>query len=278
MSGSRIKTIAIAALVLINVLFLTVIIMDAVADARSEREALENVCAVLRAGGIMINPDDVRGGGDIRTMRTARVPEVEEVIAGAILGQTVMADQGMILLFENNERGVAQFASAGDFEIRVYEGVITNASGTVRTVQGLIRDMRLEIADLSISFGPEEGMETVTVVGAYRGASIFNSMIEFVFSAGSLHTVGGRYVAGIEPAEDGVEISSVSTALLGFLAAVWDEGREDVMCTEISGVEAGYRHRVFGPFGEGVIDPAWLITTDNGAFIIDDATGEIFRS
>ena len=277
MSNSRIKTITIAALVLINVFFLAVIIIDAAAAVRSEREAIGNVCAILNSGGIMINPEDItKGNGAIRTMKTSRVLEAEQVIAGAVLGPTVLTDQGVIYLYENPERGSAEFASAGDFEIRLNEGAITNESGTIKAVEGLLSDMALEYASLAVAFHTENGTETVTAVCAYREMSIFNCTITFVFSGGSLQTIRGRFVAGVEPAEDGASISHVSKALLGFLAEVRREDREDIMALRIDKIEPGYRHRVAGSFGEGVLAPAWLISTDAGRYIIDDATGEIW--
>jgi len=257
---------------MINALFLAVIVIDVVMEKRLERETTANVCRVLRAGGIAINPDDIQSNSALRTMRTARSLESEAVIAEAILGQTHVSDQGVIYLYENEERGVAEFASAGDFEIRLHDGVIVNSGDSLRTVQGLLRSMKLETTGLSLSVSHDG--EVVTAVNAYRKASIFNNTIEFVFIDGSLHVIRGRYVAGFEPAEDGVAISPVGTTLLGFLAEVRREDREDVECTEIHSVEAGYQHRI-ASFGDGVISPAWLISTDNGTYLVDDATGEI---
>jgi len=275
LSSSRVKTVAILALLLINAFFLTFIIIEAAATVRNEVEALENVCAVLRAGGIAVSPDYVRTGGAIRPMRTSRVLEAEETIAHAILGPTVKTDQVVIYHFENAERGYAEFASAGDFDIRLYEGVITSGSGTLRTVEGLLRSMRIESAGLVMTIDPENDTETVTALGAHGGARIFNCSIEFVFHGGSLQTVRGRLIAGIEPVEDGTVISNVSSALLGFLAEVRREEREDVTASRIFGVDPGYRHRVIGPSGEGLLAPAWLISTDAGNYLVDDATGEI---
>jgi len=276
MSSSRIKSAVIATLILINALFLTFIIIDAVADLRNESDAIENICAVLRKGGIEMDPDGVITGGAIRAMRTSRVLEAEEVIANAVLGPTVKTDQGVIYRYENTGRGSAEFASAGDFDIRLNEGVITNASGTLRTVEGLLADMRLEFAEMALTGDKESGTETVMVSGAHRGTRIFNCPIEFVFYGGSLQTVKGRFVAVIEPAEEGAEISQVNTALLGFLAEVRREERGDVVATRINSIEPGYRHRVVGSFGEGVLAPSWLISTDAGNYIIDDATWEIW--
>ena len=273
MSVSRIKTVVIAALVLINVFFLAVIVIDNVADASSERQAIENVCAVLRTGGITISPGDARANSSLRTMRTTRGDEAEAAIVAAVLGPTGTTIQGARHSYENSESGTAVFSSGGDFEILVNNGVITKRNGAVRTVQRLLRKMRLEASELSLSGEP--GKERVTATSSYRGASIINCLIEFVFSGESLVAVRGKYVSGIELAEGGGGMTHVSTALLGFLTAVMNDEREDVSCARIFNVETGYLHHAVGPFGEGEIAPVWLITTDMGRYIIDDASGEI---
>ena len=270
MSVSRIKTIFIAALLLVNGFFLAIIVIDTYADARDERQAIENACAILQLNGISINPDSIKTANSLRTMRTERGVEPEAAIAYAFLGTADMTDQGVIYLYENADRGTAEFFTAGIFEVHLNEGVITNENGTLRTVRELLQSMKLETSEIAAR--SESGGETVTVVSAYRGVSIFNCTIDFVFSGSSLISVSGRYVTGIEPAEDGAVISSVSTALLGFLASVKNG---DVECMEILSVEAGYHHNVVGSFGEAEIAPAWLITTANAKYIIDSVTGEI---
>lgn len=272
MSGSRVKTMVIAALAVINVFFMTFIIRDTVADARSERQAIENACAVLRNNGIEIDPDIIKSNGAIRTMRTARGDEAEAAIARAFLGVTDIPEQGVINLYEKAGRGTAEFSSGGAFEVVLNEGVITNDSGALRTVGRLLRSMKLEAKEPVVSGAP--GYETVTAVSAYKGASIFNCVIEFDFRDNSLRSVKGRYMTGIDAAEDGVKISTAGTTLLCLLAAV---RREEIACSRIYSVEAGYQHSIAGSFGDGVIVPAWLITADSGQYIVDDATGEIRR-
>ena len=271
MSVSKIKTIVISALVLINVFFLAVIVIDTVADVHSERQAIENACAVLNNGGISIDPDNVKIHGALRALRTVRGDDAESVIARAILGPTDITDQGVIYRYENAERGAAEFYSAGDFEITLNDGAVTNAEGAVKTVQKLLRGMKIEISEITVSGA--SGSETVTATGAFRGVSIFNCTIEFVFKGESLETIKGRSVTGIAATDDGAVISSAGTALLGFLA--WS-CRNDVGCGHIYSVESGYQYRVSGSFGEGVIAPAWLIVSDKGRYIIDDASGEVW--
>jgi len=273
MGASRVKTIAIVVLLLINIFFGTVILIDKADDSYGERQAIEHACAVMRSGGISIEPDAVITNNTIRRMRATRVDESEARIAQAVLGQTVMTDLGVIYRYENEQRGTAEFYSAGDFEIRFNEGVIPNENGTLRTVQEFLRDMGLETASQTVSISQER--EIVTVVEAYKGASIFNCTIEFMFVEGYLQTIIGRYVTGVEPVEDSAKMMQAGTALLGFLAWVRNG---NAVCTQIDKVEAGYQHRILGSFGEDVIVPAWLITTDTVRYIIDDGTGEIWTA
>lgn len=270
MSVSHIKTIVIAALILMNIVFGAVIIYDAVTDAISERQAIENACALARAGGISIQPEAIKTSNAIRTMRAVRVEEVEASIAKAVLGETIMTVHGVISQYDNAQRGTAEFYSAGDFEIRLLDNAITIENGTMRTVQSVLRDMGLETASQTVS--PGQGGEIVTVIGAYKGVSIFNCAIEFVFNAGSLRTIGGRYITGVEPAEDGEKIMQVGTALLDLLAWV---KRGEGECAQVYSIEAGYQYRVTGSSGEGALTPAWLLETDTGGYIINDVTGEI---
>ena len=271
MSVPKVKTIFIVALVLVNAFFLTIILRNNYADARDERQMIENACSILRSNGIRIDPDSIITSGALSTMRTARIIDVEASIAHAFLGQVDMVDQGGdIYLYENPERGVAEFSSAGDFSIQLLAGVIGDSGGALKATRELLRDMKLETSPPISS--PEPGGETVSVCSEYRGARIFNSPIEFRFVGSSLQSIKGRYVADVETMEGGVQISQVGTALLGFLAAVM---RDEIECEEILGVEAGYRHSVAGAFGEGVLYPSWLITTADGRYLVDSATGEI---
>ena len=271
MSLSRMKTIVIAALVLVNAFFLTIILIDKYADARDERLTIEKACSILQSNGITIEPDSIITSGAINTMRTARIIEVEAAIAYAFLGQVDMVDQGGdIYLYENPDSGIAEFSSAGDFSVQLISGVIKSNDSALRTTRELLRKIKLEVTAPTASL--DLTGEKVSVYGEYKGARIFNCPIDFIFVDDSLQTVKGRYVADVEAMEGGVQISQVGTVLLGFLAAV---KREEIECREILSIEAGYQHSVAGVFGEGVLNPSWLITTETGRYLIDSATGEM---
>ena len=270
MSVSRIKSLIIVALVFLNTFFLVIILIDNNADAREARQAIESVCEIFRLNGITINPDSIKSAGDIHMMRTAREVELEADIAQLFLGEFEMTDQSVIYLYENIETGTAEFYSAGDFEVRLHEGVITYTNDARQKVQELLASIQPEKFSFDIHY--DETNETVNVISIYDNVKIFNSTIDFVFSGNSLRLVEGRYVTGIETMESGTKISNAGTALLSFLSAIRNG---DIDCIEVFSVEAGYLHSVVGSFGDGVIVPVWMVTTNEGRYAVDSASGEI---
>ena len=270
MNVSKLKNIVIAVLVLVNLFFLIIIVLNNYTDAKIARQAIENVCTILNNSNISINTDCIEPAPDISTMRTMREEEMETMIAEVFLNETSVTEQGVIRTYENPGRGTAEFSSAGDFEIYLKDGAITNEDGSVNTVVSLLRDMRIDTTIPSVSF--DQGSEIISVESKYRATIIYNCTITFIFSGNNLNSVKGRYVSGIEPTANGVNISYVGTALLGLLAAV---KRGEVDCTDITKVEAGFMYSAIGSFGESVISPVWLIITDTGRYIVDSATGDI---
>ena len=272
MSKARLKTLVIALLVLLNLFFLAIIITDNAKDAQSRRQAVENVCELLRLGGISIEPEVIREFSPLTEMKTTRDTDAEALFASVTLGETEITDQGVIYIYENSERGRAEFYSAGDFVMRINEGVVTstNDRDKIKTVRNLLRDMKLEASQIVSAY--EADREIVSVRCSYGKASIFNCSVEFVFNGDNLEVIKGRYITGILNTESGETLSSPGTALLGLLRAV---KRGEVSCESVKSVEAGYYYLIAGSFGEGSIIPAWLITTDIGSFIYNERTGEI---
>jgi len=138
MSISKVKSIALALLVLINIIFLTVIVIDTAADARSDRLALENVCAVMRDGGIMIHPEHItRGDADVSSAVTAllgflaavRDENREDIRSTFIYGVELI--HGDSCEHENCESGVIWQIVADSAEHSVMNYLVESATGEI---------------------------------------------------------------------------------------------------------------------------------------------------
>ena len=274
MERSQVKTIAIITLAFINLFFLSLIIIDFALETRDTRLEIDLAVTALAQEGISINPDEININRNISAMITTRDMEAELRIAQTLLGDVEIIDQGLIFRYENPDRGVAQFYSVGDFEVAFYYTSIPIQPGAELTVAaGKLSEMGIERAGLVSSV--VNGSNVVIATGAYGGAAIFNNTIEFVFDNilgyYYLSSIRGRYISGFEPMENGRQISTVGTVLLGFMANVRSG---EITSRDILSIEPGFQFRPSGAIGEGIISPAWLILTETGSYIADCETGE----
>jgi len=270
LSISKVKNLTICALLLINVFFLSIILMDNFADARERRAAIESLCEILQLNGISLSPENIKTNDSLVTMRTNRDTNMEREIARLFLGQVDITEQGVIYHYDSANIGAAEFYSGGDFEIWVYEKVILSENNPLDTIENFLKSMEQENISYELTY--EDSIETVKAIIKYEDVLIFNCNLEFIFRNNSLINIKGRLATGIEPLEQGEPIDSLANVLMVFLSAV---RKGNIICTEITRVEAGYQHNVVGSFGDGVLAPVWLITTDNGQYIIESATGEL---
>ena len=273
MERSQVKTIAIITLALINLFFLSLIIIDFALETRDTRLEIELAAAVLASEGISINSDEISINRNISAMVTSRNMETELRIAQALLGEVEIIDQGLIFRYENQAAGVAQFYSAGDFEVVFSHAFVPiQTVGAMAVAERMLSDMGIETAGLVLDV--TYGGQVITATGAYRGAAIFNNTIEFIFDDYYLRVIRGRYVSGFEPIENGRQISTIGTVLLGFMANVRSG---EIYSTNILKIEPGFQFRPSGAIGEGIISPAWFITTETGSYMADCETGEFRR-
>jgi len=142
MSISKVKTIALALLVLINIIFLSVIVIDTLADSRSERAALDNVSAVMRAGGINIDPGIIyTGDADISSAVTAllgflaavRDESREDVWSSSIYGVELI--HGDSCEHENCDLGLMWMIIADSANNPVTSYLIDSSTGDITETQ-----------------------------------------------------------------------------------------------------------------------------------------------
>ena len=270
MSIQRLKNLVIAALLLINLFFLTDILLGRVSAATERSRTIESLQAVMSASGINFSDNAVNNVAVLDAYVTSQDAFAEAVIARTILGdcEPAQSDGGQVY---TGSRGTATFNSRGVFLIDLSESFVPSGATAERAVKKLLKSMSIDTNEPAATiFG-----DTTIVIAqcTWRGSPIFNCTVTFTFVGNELISVEGRRPSGVSEAP---EISSISfsTAVLSFLRY---ERAQDIGSTVIVSIAPGYRMNV-GAFGDGSLTPGWLIVTDTGPYFADASTGEISRN
>lgn len=268
MKITKIKSILIGALVLVNLFFLAVILRDYVAERSGRKELLEHLARLFEQHGVALDIGSVGEGASLTEYTVRRNQDAERALAEALLGDTVKSDEGGNIYEYKSEKGTAVF-TGGTFEVSVNPGVWLAGAGPVRTVRDVLKTLKIEAA----SIGPagDKGNETVTAVCAAGGFPIFNCGIRFHFQDGWFLGISGTMATALTPAAGKTDMSSPATALVRFLS---DIKSNKISCTEIRAVTPGYYMPPFFSDDDSLI-PVWRIQTDAGTYYRDAVTGEI---
>ncbi|MDR3277985.1 MAG: hypothetical protein LBT12_04360 [Oscillospiraceae bacterium] len=281
MSGSKIKSLVIAALALINVFFLVIFIWGRADTALAARRALENIRQIMLESGVTLQSGAVHGGAALKALRTGRDAAGEEAIARACLGDVSAEDQGGGILRYTSALGSATFNSRGEFVIE-YTAPVADRENLASAARRWLRTRDMEatapiaaetvgMQAVSAVIGAEtDGTQTVSAVYTYKKTLIFNCRVTFELTDGGRLRVTGRRPAGIREGGTGA-IADVSTVLMGFLSSI---RAGEVSCRAITDVRAGY-HFNAGALGDGELSPGWRVTTDAGEYFVNSLTGEL---
>jgi hypothetical protein len=266
MSGSKIKSLVIAALALINVFFLVIFIWDRAGTALVARRTLENIRQIMLENGVTLQSGAVHGNTSLKALRTGRDAADEEAIVRACLGDAQAEDQGGGILRYTGELGSASFNGRGEFVIEY--AVPAAGESLAGTARRLLRTLGIEAT--APAAAETDGAQTVSAVCTYKKTMIFNCRVTFEIMEDARLRVTGRRPAGIREGGTGA-IADVSTVLMGFLSSVRSG---EVSCRVITDVRAGY-HLNVGALGDGELAPGWRVTTDAGEYFVNSLTGEL---
>ena len=266
MSISRIKSIAIILLLILNLFFLAVIARSRVGDYYENKATLENACEVLRENGIAVSPRDIYAGDELSGYEMSRDTERQEEIVLTLLGAVDKNDLGgNIYSYTSAEKGEAIFYNNGEFAVTFTSAVFLQNGTVERTTASLLKKMKIETVSV-ISTG-EEGSESVAAQCAYKGVRVMGCFIRADFEDGAIRAVTGRLISRETGTEQTGNVISPATALFRLLNACVNG---EMSCTEITRMEAVYQIREAGAFGYEYLEPAYLISTDAGQYTVGE--------
>lgn len=271
MSWSKLKTIMIYILLLLNLFLLGLVGMNRLRAQRYQTAALTEAAAVLTCNNIQVKREDLPTEMKLPAAVAVRDLEKEEQLVRAFLGENIRASAsgGGLYVYEG-EAGTASFRGNGEFTI-----TYNSPSDRDITPQEMMERMDLEIGRTWEREGlaaAEQSLNGVPVYPSGSGGQGAAGMTFELDSFGQLRGVSGRLLLGKLTSGQEEQPISVSTALIAFFNFVVDSGD---LCQELTGMTPVYRAAA----GEPVhLTPAWRVSTDTGDYFVDAYSAEVSRA
>ncbi len=269
MNSSRLKTLVIIILLLINTVFLGLYLMDRYSSDSMQSDAKKKLVRVLAEQGITLDEKIIPGACPKERFALIRDTDREKELAETILGPVNTEEKGgSIYLYENNN-GFARFAGNGEFEIIINSFPMDDKSAAELS-ENLLDKMGISaerIIDDSLS---AENAQTVSYTCLYMDSRIFNGLLAFTFTSDGKAEIAGKSVLGTVAPLNNTDVMNPATALISFVNEI---NANNIECGEITGIESGY-HMVASTAGN-TLEPVWQIRTDGAECYLDLGSGKL---
>ena len=273
MEWSKLKNIIILILAAANVMLAGLALFTWQRDETAQREAMANAVALLEEKNVSLNwePEEM----SLQVMEVQRDQGREDVLAAALLGETVKEDRGAGVYRYVSSRGVVQFHSNGEFSAAFPVGEFP-LDGAAPEEHALKTLELLDFQGRVLEVREEDSRIEVTVCQTLGGTPVLSCTAVLVYEQDCLTAIGpGRRLNGTAYAAEGeTPCISAASALIRLSNGLLELGDVSKTVTE---VEEAYRlsSSFSGPIQ---LLPVWYITTDTGSYQLNAQTGELTRS
>ena len=274
MEGSRIKTIVIIILALLNGFLLVLSGGRRLEDARSQERARTDAIEVIHSNGISLEEEIVPKQMELRPMQAARDPIRESAFASELLGTEVTGEhRGGEVYRYANASGSVQFHSTGEvlvqFEPGLYPLEGEDAAEHAAAVAALL-DCRTQALESSV----ENGTGTVVLVQTLEDVSVLDCRLTAHYVDGDLLRLQGVRLPGRSVTLEAGSPISVATALIRLYNGLKEMG--DIY-SEIESIQWAYSMELERS-GTVHLIPVWKVRTDTGDYLLDTMTGRLSRA
>ena len=277
MQWSRIKTIILLLLALVNGFLLVLVVTREGEAARRQTETIEAAVQILQQNGIQIEAEEIPQNMELVPYRVERNRESEKQIATTFLGETEEENRGgdVFRYVSTEGKGSVQFHSGGEFSAIFSTGAVPLGEEepqehAVRWMEAI--GMTCEVLECE----PEgENGSRVLLRQQWEGAPIYSCTAEFHYSNQELRSItNGRRVTGTPGRDEQAVPVTLPTVLIRFLSYTSEWG--DVS-SQITRIETGYDFSA-SLTGTGRLTPVWRIDTETKSYEIDALTGAFTRT
>lgn len=265
MQSSRLKTIVILILLLVNGFLLASLLHRKAQEAAAHQLATEQLIALFAADGVTLDADIIPSEDAPPTFTLTRDPEMDRDLASFFLGNVlVQSDLGGGKHTYVSGAGDAQFRSNGNFAV----AVTSPPSGTP---QEIVEEFCDAYGYQLLSLSLNSGTGSAVVMQTYKGYPVIRCNVTFSFENNKLQRVTGVHLPESGEESDGGETLSAAGALTRFLesrretGAVFSAVTDIFPCYELQSTTAVPMSLV----------PAWYIVTDAANYYVNCSTGNV---
>ena len=273
MPVSKVKSIAILLLVLVNAFLLALVVPSHVLQQRQLRQTQTQLENLFQAQGITLDAARLPKTPALQALTVTYTADLTLSAARALLGDEV-------LLEEDSAQYLSRFASSsGSFSIdrsgsfsAAFTGRVSVSDPTA-DAKKLLGRMGIETNAVTIETTGD--LTTVTATQALQQAPVFPAAIKLIYRDGVLTAMEGTLYLGTLTLADTRTLMSCSDALSAFLGSRESLSFQGstilraVPCYTRSGTAAAATVR---------LDPTWRLETDDGMFLVNGITGTVVRS
>ncbi len=266
MKASRLKSIVIAILALVNVFLLALLAARAAQENAARKRTESQLVQLYAAAGVELPAHLIpQESPRLAAADPLRDHAAEAAFAQALLGACDTEDVGGGIYRYRGERGSCLFRSSGSLEAAL-ERSVGNRETFCENLFSAYGYAAL-YSDVQ-----SDGTGTVAAARLLPGGMVFNARLLLRFYRGTLISVTGSFVPAVEPGEGSGGVDGV-TALVRFLDYSRSSGE---VCTAVTDVHAGYLLQSTASAAQRLI-PAWCIATDVNQYYVNMTTGEVTR-
>ncbi len=270
MEWSKLKSIIIVMLLLVNAFLLVLVMQREGSEIQHAEESKQQVIALLEENGISFRPENLPADISFSMLEITRVRDREDAMAQSLLGDAVKQDNmSGISASYLSDAGSADFFSTGKFSL-TFSAEGAPLDGMTTEAHAALCLEKLGIAATLERTAQTAEITELTYCQTWNGVPVYSNRIVFRYDDHQLESIDGTYLDGV-PSQTGNSVSmSAATALVTFFAGI-NSGAVSV-CAEIQTMSSGYLAQSAQP---NTLVPAWRIVTDTGDYYVSTESSEI---
>ncbi len=270
MEWSKIKTIIILILLILNAFLLAIVGGQELQSRRIREENREQAVELLAANGIAVDAGALPQELSLPTLTFGSGEDIPagQSLARVLLGEDLQQEESGVRALYESALGQMEAYATGRFTAQLAQGAHPLAGQSEEAhAQALLEQMGLEVRFSS----RQERLDgaSVTFQQLWNGYPVFNCQVTLIYQGEALRELEGTLLPPQTSSSRQEETLTVPTLLVRFLSQRNESGQ---MFSQILSMTPGYRFSGSRPF---TLTPVWHFSTDTGEYLLSALDGSL---